>query len=86
MKKTLLSVLAAAAFAVGVGAASADEISGRILEIDAVAQTITLENGMKFTVSEDINLETVAPGQEVRVTFEKGDAGNLATQIGPPQN
>ena len=86
MKKTLVSTVAAALIVAFTGMVSADEISGRLAEINAEAQTFTLENGMTFSISEDVNLEGLAAGQEVRVTFEKKDSKNTATEVGRPQN
>jgi Cu/Ag efflux protein CusF len=86
MKYSLISAIAAAAIALSATCAAAEEISGRVLEIDREAQTLTLDNGATFTISEEVSLEGLTAGQEVTVTFEQRDADKVATEIGRPKN
>tara|TARA_R110002110_G_scaffold7511_3_gene37942 strand:- start:222 stop:482 length:261 start_codon:yes stop_codon:yes gene_type:complete len=86
MKSVLVSTIAAAALLFTAGIASADEASGRVTQVNTEEQTFTLDNGMTFSLSDDINIEGLAAGQEVKVTFEKQDSENIATEVQIPEN
>ncbi len=75
-----------AALLASVSLASADETAGRITQVNAEEQTITLDNGMTFSLSDDVNLNALAPGQEVKVTYERQDSENIATDVESPKN
>lgn len=86
MKSVLVSTLAAAALLLSAGLASADEASGRITQVNTESQTITLDNGMTFSLSENVNINSLAAGQEVKVTYEKQDSENIATEVQGSKN
>ena len=86
MKSVLVSTIAAAALLFTAGIAAADEASGRVTQVNTEEQTFTLDNGMTFSLSDDINIEGLAAGQEVKVTFEKQDSENIATEVQIPEN
>ena len=86
MSRKLVYVLATAAALAFASAASAEEISGTVVSINSEAQTITLDNGMTFSLSEDVSIEGLAPGQTVKVMYESRDSGNIATGVERPEN
>lgn len=86
MKPFLITTMTAAALLASISFAAADETEGRITQVNLEEQTITLDNGMTFTLSDDVNVNALAAGQEVKVTFEKQDSENIATGVESPQN
>jgi hypothetical protein len=83
MRKLLGVVSALALFASAGLAMAAEEVTGTLLEVDEMAQTITLEDGTTYTLAEGVILEGLEPGQEVIVSFEEQDGQNVATSIQP---
>ena len=76
--------LAAAAFAFAVGAANAEETSGAITHIDKSAKEITLDNGMKFSLSSGLPaelLQQLKEGASVKVTYDRQGEKMVATQV-----
>lgn len=86
MNRTVIYAIATATFLAFAGVASADEISGHIAAIDTETQTLTLDNGMSFKLSDDVDIEGLATGEVVKVTFEKQESGNVATGVERPEN
>lgn len=86
MNRKLLYTLATVA-ALGLSSpAWAAEVSGQVVSIDEEAQTITLDNGMIFKVSDELNIDGLTPGATVKVTYESSDSGNVATGVERPKN
>lgn len=83
MRKLVGAVSALALFASAGLAVAAEEVTGTVLEIDEMAQTITLEDGATYTAAEGVILEGLEPGEEVTVSFEEEDGENVATSIRP---
>jgi hypothetical protein len=80
MKKVLgiaLALLAATALT-----AAADELKGTVKSIDRADRSIVLDDGTKLTVSEH-QLNSVAPGDQVRAMFETQGGKNVATEVEP---
>jgi hypothetical protein len=82
MKKLLGAVSALALFA-SAGLAMAEDVTGTLLEIDEMAQTITLEDGTTYTVGEGVILEGFEPGQEVTVSLEEQEGQEVVIFIEP---
>jgi len=80
MKKTLVSLAAVAAMALS-GAAFAGESSGKIKMIDPATNTLILEDGTTYQVSEKVAIDRLKPGQEVTVSFETKDGRNQASNV-----
>jgi hypothetical protein len=55
---------------------------GRITTIDLADGTVTLDNGMQFTLAPSLQFTSFpALGQEVQVTYEEHDGKNVAQII-----
>ena len=80
MKKVF--VIAAALLVTAALSASADEVKGTVKSIDRADHSIVLDDGTKLTVS-DRQLNTVAPGEQVRAMFETQGSQNLVTDLEP---
>jgi Cu/Ag efflux protein CusF len=83
--KKYLALLAAAALLGSVGAALAEEATGKIQAVDPAARTLTLEDGTMFTVAEGVAIDGLQPGTEVTVTFEETDGTKTASAVAAMQ-
>ena len=81
--KKLLATLAGMTMLAMASVASAEDATGKIATIDSENQTMTLDSGMSFTLSEGTSLEGLKVGDEVSVTYEQQDGQNVATEIAP---
>ena len=81
-----LFVVAAVFCALLADVAAADETTGEVTEINPDEQTFSLDNGMTFSVSDDIKIDGLSPGDTVKVTYEKQDSENIATEVERPEN
>jgi len=77
----LIAPFAALAFAFSIATAYADEAAGKVASVDA--QTLILEDGTTFTISEGVSVEGLEPGTEVTVSFEEQDGQMVATEVAP---
>ena len=69
---------AALALALATGAAIASETeTGKVVAYDMEARLVTLENGMEFFLDEDISTATMDIGDEVTLTYDEEEDGNL---------
>lgn len=72
-----LGILSAAALFASVGLASAEEASGTLLEVDPMAGMIVLDDGTAYTVADGVSIDGLQPGDEVTVSFEEGEDGQM---------
>ena len=79
----LVVPFAAVAFALSMGIAQADEASGKVASVDS--QTLILEDGTTYTISESVSVEGLEPGTEVTVSYEEQDGQMVATDVAPAQ-
>jgi hypothetical protein len=80
MKKLLMS-LAALAFALTLGMANAEDAKGTIDQIAPDHTWLTLKDGTKFTLTEDVDLGGIQPGAEVTVSYEMKGGQKVATEV-----
>ena len=84
MGKLMVAAGAAFLLAVGSGGAFAEEMRGKISDIDVEVGAVTLDTGETFFLSEDVDIDALDIGESVTVEFEDGDDGDLiATSIEP---
>lgn len=66
---------------------SAAEIQGKIKSVDAQGRTVTLEDGMKLTLSSNVQVsrESLKPGATVKASYEDmgGDKVVKSIQVTP---
>ena len=67
MKKFVATLAASAAM---IGFAYAGEAEGTVASVDAESSTVTLESGESFVAQEGVDIDTVAPGSQVRITYD----------------
>ena len=77
----LVVPFAAVAFALSMGIAQADEASGKVSSVDS--QTLILEDGTTYMISEGVSVEGLEPGTEVTVAYEEKDGQMVATEVVP---
>ena len=81
--RKLSTSLAALTFLFSIGAANADEITAKITDINTDSKKITLDNGQIFSVDEDVKIEDLKEGAEVKVTYDEKDGQKTATEVSP---
>jgi len=72
MKKLVSAALAGVMLTGSVFAALAGEGEGVVASVDPTTRTITLEDGSTWTAAEDIDIEALAAGDAVKVTYDDG--------------
>jgi hypothetical protein len=68
MKKFLVTLIAAAAFA---STALAAEVNGVVSMLDESLKTITLEDGSSYKIADGVITVGVVPGVKVKVVFDE---------------
>ena len=79
--KKILAGLGALAFALTLGIASAEDAKGIIDQISPDHKWLTLKDGTKFTLTEDVDMEGIKAGEEVIVSYEMKDGQKVATEV-----
>jgi Cu/Ag efflux protein CusF len=64
-----------------VWALSAAEMEGRIITIDPVNRTLTLESGAKIQVADQVALDALREGDDVTVSYEEKDGTPVAIRV-----
>ena len=59
----------------------AAEVQGKVTAIDPSDRVVTLEDGTRITVPQEISLDTLTEGSEITVSYEERDGKNQATNI-----
>ncbi|QKV17154.1 DUF1344 domain-containing protein [Oricola thermophila] len=77
MRKLLIAL--AATFLATVSAFSG-EVEGVVKEIDMDARKIVLENGNSYTLAEDIEIDGIAEGDKVKLTYDDGTTNATAVE------
>ncbi len=84
MRKLMVALSAGALLAASSVAAIAEEATGSIASIDVVAGTVTLDSGDTFRLPEGFDSASVAVGDQVTITYEEGEAGEMnASEVMP---
>jgi len=77
----IVGAVAAIAILVAAGTAAAADANGKISKVDS--KSITLSNGMNFTLSKGLSAKDLKAGDEVKVTYEQKGGQRVATDIEP---
>ena len=84
MHKVMVALSAGALLAASSVAAFAEEAKGAISSIDPAAGTVTLASGETFMLPEGFDTASLAVGDQVTITYEQDDSGNMeATEVLP---
>lgn len=81
LKQIVLAVVTAGMLVGGVGAASAEETSGKVQAVNGTERSFTLEDGTQMFLAEGISLDSVKEGTKVKVTYEERDGKKVATSV-----
>ena len=84
MHKVMVALSAGAMLAASTVAAFAAEASGAISGIDPAAGTVTLDSGETFVLPEGFDAASLAVGDQVTITYEEADGGQMqASEVMP---
>jgi len=63
--------------------AAEHDVSGKVKSFNATSDTLTLANGTQITITDDTKVQRteLAPGADVRVSYEDQDGKNIARSI-----
>lgn len=82
MKKLFLgmAVTLSLVLALALGA-WADEMQGKIQNVDPAERAIVLDDGTQVWVAEGVSMDNVKEGASVKVTYEERDGKKVATSL-----
>ncbi len=79
MRRILASVTLAVLLVAG--AAWAEEIQGKIQQVDTTERTFTLDDGTKIWVAEGVPMDQLKEGKNVKASYEERDGNKVATSV-----
>ena len=79
--RTVLGVALALLLGLGVTAAWAEDISGKIQSVDPSERTFVLDDGSKIWVAEGISMDALKEGASVKASYEERDGKKVATSL-----
>ncbi|HZS33488.1 MAG TPA: DUF1344 domain-containing protein [Methylomirabilota bacterium] len=80
MMRRILASLTLAVLLVA-GAAWAEEIQGKIQQVDTTERTFTLDDGTKIWVAEGVPMDQLKEGKTVKASYEERDGNKVATSV-----
>lgn len=84
MKKFFVTACAAAMLVGASFSALADEASGSVAAVDPGTGTVTLADGQIFMLPAGFDIASLSVGDQVIITYEKGQGGQMqATDVAP---
>lgn len=81
--KNIARAVAVAALLCTSPAVAGETVTGWIIQVDPITDSITLDDGQAFLVSEDIGLDSLREGVRVTITYEVTPSGKTVTAIAP---
>jgi uncharacterized protein DUF1344 len=79
--RTVLGITLALLLGLGVTAAWAEDISGKIQSVDQSERTFVLDDGSKIWVAEGVSMDAVKEGASVKASYEERDGKKVATSL-----
>ena len=79
--RIVLAVVLAAAVSFAVVTAWAEEVQGKVQQVNAAERMIVLEDGTQIWVAEGLPLENLKEGVTVKASYEERDGKKVATMI-----
>lgn len=83
--RKLLTALSGLALLLAVGIANAEDVKGKIKEINVTEAWVLLEDGTQYVLAEGIAMDEMKPGDEVTVSYEMKDGKKVATAVSKAQ-
>ena len=80
MKKLVTAALAGAMLAGTVVASLAAVAEGVVASVDTETRTITLEDGSNWVAADGVDLEAIAAGDKIQVTYDDGTTNVTAVE------
>ena len=80
MKKLVTATLAGAMLVGSVVASLAAIAQGVVASVDTETRTITLEDGSNWVVADNVDLEAIAAGDKIQVTYDDGTTNVTAVE------
>ncbi|WP_193176447.1 DUF1344 domain-containing protein [Oricola nitratireducens] len=80
MKKLVTATLAGAMLVGSVVASLAAVAQGVVANVDTETRTITLEDGSNWVVADNVDLEAIAAGDKIQVTYDDGTTNVTAVE------
>ena len=81
MPRSIVCVLAMIVVLVAAPRAWAADVEGKIQSVDAGERSLILDNGTKVWLPEDVSVDAVKEGDEIRMSYEEKDGKPVATSI-----
>ena len=80
MKKLVTATLAGAMLVGSVVASLAAVAQGVVASVDTETRTITLEDGSNWVVADGVDLDAIAAGDKIQVTYDDGTTNVTAVE------
>jgi hypothetical protein len=64
-------------------AAFAADMEGKVQTVDTSERAFTLDNGTKIWLADEVAIDTIKEGAEVKVSYEERDGKPVATSVTP---
>jgi hypothetical protein len=77
----MLVVALAGLLGLGVGAAWAEEISGKIQSVDPGERVVVLEDGSQVWLAEGVSMENITQGKNLKASYEEREGKKVATSV-----
>ena len=79
--RTVLGIALALLLGIGVTAAWAEDLTGKIQSVDITERVFVLDDGTKVWVAEGVQMDTLKEGVSVKASYEERDGKKVATSI-----
>jgi hypothetical protein len=79
--KKIVGLTLALMLVIGVAAAWAAEVEGKIQSVDTSQRTIVLDDGTTLSVAEGVVMEDLKEGATVKASYEERDGKKVATSV-----
>ena len=79
--RIVLGIALALLLGLGVTAAWAEDISGKIQSVDQNERAFVLDDGSKIWVAEGVSMDALKEGASVKASYEERDGKKVATSL-----
>jgi len=83
--KKLMAVTVAVLLGLGVASAWAQDLRGKIQQIDPAERVIVLDDGTKLKVAEGVSMENLKEGDSVKASYKERDGQKVLTSVAPAE-
>ena len=79
--RMVLGITLALLLGLGVTAAWAEDVSGKIQSVDQNERAFVLDDGSKIWVAEGVSMDALKEGASVKASYEERDGKKVATSV-----